>query len=74
MANKQARALTDGVVNGVAFRCNDVVEGDAKVIAGLESGGQVDSNNAAVKYARSLSDKVVVLAGDAETTEAEKTA
>lgn len=61
MANKQARALADGAGIGVSFRCNDVVEGDSKLITEMEKGGVVDSDPDAVTYAKSLSDKVVLL-------------
>ena len=61
MANKQARALSDGDANGVKFRCNDIVEGEAKVIKDLEKSGVVDSAPEAVAYALSEGSQVVLL-------------
>lgn len=57
MANKKARVLVDCSIEGKAYKPNDVVELDDKVIAAAEKDGSVDSNAAAVKYAESLKAK-----------------
>lgn len=44
----KARALVDCVVDGKAYRCNELVTGSAKAIKQAEKEGVVDSNSAAV--------------------------
>ncbi len=58
MANKKVRILVDGVIGGVFYRCNDVVNlPDALVKA---HAGAIDADKEAVSYALSINDGTVI--------------
>ena len=73
MATKktQVRLLIDQPVDGVSYRANQVINLDAATAKTLVDGGQADDAKAAVEYALSLPDAVVIEhGGEAAAAEA----
>lgn len=50
MAIKKARILVDTTVDGVPYKCNQVIEADEAVIKELVKAGEADASAPAVKY------------------------
>lgn len=74
MASKtvQARALLADTINGVAFECNDLVEGPAHLIDQHCKEGRLDRSNQAVAYARSHGARVDITGAPEPATEEPK--
>ena len=50
MANKKIRILVDQQIDGIPYRCNDVVDLPAELAKPLLEQGAIDDNKAAVAY------------------------
>jgi hypothetical protein len=50
MAIKKARILVDTTVDGVTYKCNQVIEADEAVVKELVKAGEADASAQAVKY------------------------
>lgn len=50
MANKKARILVDTFVDGVPYKCNQIIEAEESVIKDLVKAGEADASAPAVKY------------------------
>lgn len=50
MANKKVRILVDQQIDGIPYRCNDVVDLPAELAKPLLEQGAIDDNKAAVAY------------------------
>lgn len=50
MATKKARILVDTTVDGIPYKCNNVIEADESVIKDLVKSGEADASAPAVKY------------------------
>lgn len=61
MAKKKIRLLVDQVIDGTAYRCNDVVELPAELAKPLIETGSADDNKEAVAYCLNELEKIILV-------------
>lgn len=64
MATSQGRVLVSFYDNGALIAPNSIADGAASTIKALEKSGVLDSNKAAVDYAKASGGKVIKVVGD----------
>lgn len=71
MANKKARILVDKLIDGVQYKCNQVIDADSALIKELVKEGAVDDHPSAVKHCTDNEGEEPILHQSPPSTKAE---